>query len=332
MTHLLGRKLLLLLLLAPLFNALGFYIGVRLIPSFRPAAPTVTRGSDGSVTITQSPEAIEQPSFWSEYGAYLERVARGDFGTFQTRPLTALLAAPLRSSLILLLLALLLTMTLGPLLGFATISRRTSRVGRLGTAILTIGASFPSYLFATAAITLLIILSRRLGMPLRNYIPWQGYGLDAHLILPTLALAVRPIFYIARITSGLLEHELQQDYVRIARGKGLPRKLILRRHALPNIASPVFVSTGQAIRLLVSQLIIVEAIFNWPGIGRLFLLTIGIRTDGGDANPFFAQPEIIAALTLIFTLLLLSVDTLASLLAHRADPRLYHRAGTPATA
>jgi peptide/nickel transport system permease protein len=332
MIQLLGRKLLLLLALAPLFNALGFYIGVRLIPSFRPTAPTFTRNADGTLTITQNFEELDLPPFWEMYGGYLGRVSQGEWGTFQTQPLTTLLAAPLRASLILLLLALVLTMTLGPLLGFAAISRRTQRVGRLGTAILTIGASFPSYLFATAAIVILIYTGRRLGIPIRNYVPWQGYGLDMHLLLPTLALAVRPVFYIARITSGLLEHELQQDYVRIARGKGVPPGLILRRHALPNIASPVIVSSGQAIRMLVSQLIIVEAIFNWPGIGRLFLLTIGIRTDGGDANPFFGQPEIIAALALIFTLLLLIVDTLASLLAHRADPRLYRPADTPATA
>ncbi len=174
---------------------------------------------------------------------------------------------------------------------------------------------------------LVIYIFRHVYPPIRERIPWQGYGLDGHLVLPVLALAVRPVFYLARVTAGLLEHELQQDYIRTARSKGLPWHGVLFRQALPPITSPVFTSIGHALRMLVSQLIIVEALFNWPGLGRMFLATLGIRTDGGPPTPFYASPETLAALAVIFSFMLLSIDLIASVLAYWCDPRL-RRPGT----
>jgi ABC-type dipeptide/oligopeptide/nickel transport system permease component len=81
------------------------------------------------------------------------------------------------------------------------------------------------------------------------------------------------------------------------------------------------VTLGQSTRLLISALIIVETLFLWPGIGRLFMLDIGIRTDGRTPFDFFAHPEMLAALTMVFGGLLLLSDLVASIAAYLVDPR-----------
>jgi peptide/nickel transport system permease protein len=154
-------------------------------------------------------------------------------------------------------------------------------------------------------------------------LPIQGFGLDAHLIIPTITLAARPVLYVAYLTAGLLEHELQQDYVRVALGKGLSWSTLLRRHALPNITASVVVAMGQSLRFLVSGLILVEALFDWRGVGRMFMQTIALN-NGLRASTIFLNAELLAFIFVLFGALLLVADLLAGIVSHLVDPRLRH--------
>ena len=117
----------------------------------------------------------------------------------------------------------------------------------------------------------------------------------------------------------------------MARSKGLGWPRLFWAHAFPNVASAIVVTIGQSTRLLISGLIIVETLFLWPGIGRLFMLDIGIRADGRTPFDFFAHPELLAALAVVFGAMLLLSDLVASTIAYLLDPRQRRPANQGAT-
>ncbi|MCZ7571478.1 MAG: ABC transporter permease [Ardenticatenaceae bacterium] len=309
MARLIGRKLALIVILIPLLNFLGFTYGV--------AHPRFTSYIGGSVRTLSRYK--DQPA--KTYGQYIRGVLSGDLGRVDKTPVTTVIAEPIKHSLILLAVAFLITAVVGPALGLVSISRRTRRITPLALVVSTAGLSLPGF-FLGVVILGLMIYGALYSSSRGTILPMSGFGLDEHLILPVLVLASRPTFQIARITAGLLEHELQQDYVRVAQSKGLSGLALLWRHALPNVVAPVVTTIGQSTRLLMSGLIIVEVLFLWPGIGRVFMQTIGIRTDGRAPFQFFAQPELMAAIVVVFGAWLLIADLLASILACWSDPRL----------
>jgi peptide/nickel transport system permease protein len=319
MARIFARKVALLVVVLPLLHMAAFYYAQRVFPQLLASIGAIA-GASRSLAVAD--DASSAGAFFPTYRAYLRQVASGDLGTISGVPLTAQLGGPLTNSLVLVALAFGATLLLGLPLGVASLSRRTDRVSPGATLLLTAGSSLPSYFFGAVTVALVVYTARYLYHPIRDLVPWQGFGFDQHLILPVLALAIRPVFYVARIVAGLLEDELQHDYVRTARSKGVPWRGLLWRHAVPNIVSPTTVAIGHTLRIIASQLIVVEALFNWPGLGRMTLLTLGIRTDGSAPTALFGNAALLATLSVLFGLLLLGSDSIASLLAYRADPRL----------
>lgn len=304
------RKLLLFVVLLPLLNALGFAYAT----SF---APTQVRNQ---FDFMQTRE--DTPPFTTAYPAYIRELLGGSFGAIQFVPLTTIVGEPLRNSLVLLGIGLVGTIVLGPLLGVGAISPRTGRIRSSMQAFLTVGSTVPGFFFGSVLIVLILYLTRwQIYRGPNTVLPVQGFGFDSHLILPVLTLAARPILYVAYLTAGLLENELQQDYVRVARSKGLIWRAQLWRHALPNISASVVTALGQSVRMLVGSLILVEALFSWPGIGRMLLNVLALNEEG-IANNYFLNPALLALLVVILGALLLLADLLASLIATASDPRL----------
>ncbi|MCA9980276.1 MAG: ABC transporter permease, partial [Anaerolineales bacterium] len=153
-------------------------------------------------------------------------------------------------------------------------------------------------------------------------IPISGFGLDAHLILPLIVLAVRPTLHLAKVTAGLLENELQQDYIQVAQSKGLPWRKIYWGHAFRNVIAPVTIVAGQATRFIVAGLLIAEMMFLWPGIGRFFVFAVAANENLQGQLQFYGNPYLIAALAVLMGLMLLTADLVADVCAYLADPRL----------
>ncbi|HEX6290275.1 MAG TPA: ABC transporter permease [Herpetosiphonaceae bacterium] len=319
MVRLIARKLALIVVLVPLLNAFGFFYA----HSF---GPRQFVNSFGRLV-----EREAAPPFFSSYGEYLRRALAGNFGAIDKSPIPAYIATPLKNSLILVGLALALIVVLGPLLGMLAIRRDTRRIAPRAQLVLTIGSALPGFFLGSVLIAAILYGSRYLYWGRGTFIPIQGFGLDAHLIIPTITLAVRPVLYVAYITAGLLEHELQQDYARVALGKGLSWPALLWRHALPNIVAPVMVAMGQSLRFLVSGLILVEALFDWRGVGRMFMHTIAL-SNRLSATHIFLNPELLAFIFVLFGALLLLADFVASIVAHAVDPRLRETEQHPALA
>lgn len=255
------------------------------------------------------------------YTGYLQKVLMGDFGKVGIVPITEVLADPLKNSLVLIAISLFITAVLGLLLGFTAISFETQRTRPWSLILTTAGASIPGFLLGGIVISIIVYQTLYSGLA-KTPIPISGYGLDSHLILPLLVLATRPTLHIAKVTAGLLENELQKNYVRAARGKGVRWFRLLWRHAFRNIIAPVLIVIGQSLRLIVGTLLIAEMMFLWPGIGRFFVYAVISNESFSAGTQFFAHPELIAALTVLMGLILLTADLLASLCAYLADPRL----------
>ena len=303
MVRLLLRKILLILFLLPLLNLMGFlYALVHPRLFFSPSGGTVEPVS-------------------ASYSEYIRGLLSGNLGEVGNQTVVEIVADPVKNSLILVGISLLVAILFGLLLGFISISPRTKRMSSKSLAVLTAGSSMPGFLFGGVLLSGMIYQTLYAGRP-RTLLPISGFGVDEHLILPVLVLSLQPMMYIAKITANLLENELQQDYVRVARSKGLSWMRLLWRHALPNMISPVLLTLGESLRLMVGALVIVEAIFIWPGIGRIFLFTIGLRLDARPPSIYFGNPFLLAAIAVILGALLLIADLIANVLAYRLDPRL----------
>ncbi len=307
------RKLALLLIFLPLLHVLGFWYATSNIPDIifnlygfpRSSAPT-------------------EP-FPELYSAYLQGVAQGEFGDIQGQPLTRLLVAPLQRSAALLICSFVVVVLLGPLLGLLAIDGQTGRARTWPQLWYTAAASIPGFFVATLLITVVLYAARTgLFFTRQPLIPVQGHGYDAHLIVPVLALAFRPTFFVAALTSSLIEQELQLDYIRVARSKGLRWKMLLLRHALPNVAAQIMAALGQTVRLLASTLILVETVVDWRGVGRLLMqvLAVGQRGD----SPYYLDPPLLAFLVVVFGGMLLVADLCATMLGGVVDPRLREEA------
>ena len=153
-------------------------------------------------------------------------------------------------------------------------------------------------------------------------LPVQGFGWDLHLVLPALVLAARAAAQIAQMSSALLAAELDKMYVVAARSLGQPWRAIRGRHALRNVAAPIAVVVFAAVRLMVAELIIVEWLFSWPGLGRLLAWTLIPPGVTAAPRPVFLYPPALAGVLTMMALILLLADLTSGLLARDFDPRL----------
>lgn len=307
MARLIARKLILMVLILVALNYVAYHYAVR--------HPGLLFYPFSNIT---DPEA---ELAGSQYPAYVQAVLRGDLGEVAGTPVTDIIREPIRNSLVLLAVAMLTTIVVGLALGFLSISPRTWRLRPWALMLLATGSSMPGFVLGAIILALLVYYQLYAGRG-TTLLPISGYGIDGHLVLPVIVLSIQPTFHLAKVITGLLENELQRDYVQVANSKGLTWWQIIRRHALPNILSPVLITIGEALRLMVGALVIVEAIFLWPGIGRIMLYSIGLRLDAGPAGVFFGNPNLIAVLAVIMGSWLLISDLIAAVLAYRFDPRL----------
>lgn len=320
------RKLALLLILVPLLHAAGFYYALKFRPVIVYSGGAVTRTTAGA-TVDGEVFEIAEPSFGERYRDYWRAAVQGDLGKIDRTQVAKLLPRFIQRSLLLAGVALGATLLLGPLLGLLAISPRTGRISPAALSVFTLGTAVPGFFLGTTLMVGLLAVTRRgwFGMDELPF-PVLGYGADKHLILPTLALIARPVMYVGYVTAGMLEGEFQQDYIRVARSKGLRWSAIVRRHALPNIAAPVVASLGRALQMVVGGLLLVETLFDWRGAGWL----LGQSIAGGYNNPYYFNPGLVGLLLAFLAAQLILLDGIFGLGALASDPRL--RQGRQSTA
>lgn len=252
-----------------------------------------------------------------QYIEYLKSALQLNFGSMpQGEPIATMLVRTGLISLGLLSLALIGSIVVGVPLGLNAVRSTPPKVSPWLTAIVTVGLASPSYYIGILliAVSVLYVIWGPGADPI---FPFQGYGWDMHLVLPTLALMFLPTVKIAQITSGMLVEEMGKQYVVAARSFGHPLKSIRNRIAFRNILAAVVITIAASLRLMVAELIIIERLFGWPGFGRLLASTVVLTSPGDN----FLLPPLVAAILTVLAAFFLLTDLIAGVLVRIFDPR-----------
>jgi peptide/nickel transport system permease protein len=304
-----ARRLAILLTGVGIVHFLGFAYAHRAAASFQPVY-------------------LRQP-FASTYQNYLMGMLRGDFGQIPTTRLLLqeILLPALTASLGLLTLATLLSLLAGLSLGFLAARSEPVRVSRWMTPLGTFGLAMPSFYLGSLFIVGYIYYALWAGpRGFSTAFPIVGFGWDLHLLLPTVVLMVRPTVQIAQVTAELLTAEFTKQYVLTARSFGHPWRAIRFKHAFRNVLPSAATTASASLRLLLGELVLVEWLFKWPGIGRLIALALVANESaafaGSSARILYLHPPLVAALLAFYAGLFLLIDLVAELICRLADPRL----------
>jgi peptide/nickel transport system permease protein len=199
-------------------------------------------------------------------------------------------------------------------LGLLSAVRPRSPVDYVATVVSQAGISIPDFWLAIMAILLFAATLR--WLPSGGYVPLTEDPLEwaRHLVLPSLAVGVVSGSVLTRFVRSSAIEALGQDYTRTARAKGLPRRVVLRRHVLRNALIPVVTVTGIQLAYLLSGVVVVEEVFAWNGLGRLALQAVETR-----------DYPVLQGAVLLFALFFLVINLAVDLVYAAIDPRISHR-------
>ncbi|MBY3298896.1 MULTISPECIES: ABC transporter permease [Rhizobium] len=210
---------------------------------------------------------------------WLSAMLHGDFGTsiFSGRPVLELLIQRLAPTVSLTILTLALSVSVGVAFGILAAWRAGGFVDRLLTVFSAFGYSVPVFVIGYFLVYVLAISVA--WLPVQGYAPLdEGVGdWFAHLVLPTVALSLPFIAFVARVTRASMLEVLSEDYMRTAAAKGASSYAMLFHHALRNAGVPVLTVIGISFAYLIGGVVLTETVFNIPGVGRLVVDAINNR-------------------------------------------------------
>ncbi len=263
---------------------------------------------------------LDQP-FYIQYLNFLERAIQGDFGLSlrQARPVSALFIERLPATLELSCAAALISLAAGIPMGVYTALKRDSWLAQVFLAVSLIGVSLPTFLIG---ILLILVFAVNLGW-LPSFgrgdtvaIGWWTTGLLTvsglkSLILPSITLGLFQMTLIMRLVRSEMLEVLRTDYIKFARARGLPERSVHFRHALKNTLVPVITVAGLQLGSIIAFAIITETVFQWPGMGLLFIQAVTV-----------ADVPVMAAYLCLIALFFVVINLVVDLLYYAVDPRL----------
>ena len=263
---------------------------------------------------------LDQP-FFVQFWHFLGNAVQGDFGMSlrQAAKVSGLIAERFPATLELALVAAVLALVVGIQMGVYTALRRGSFMSQVFMAISLLGVSLPTFL-----IGILLILVFAVGL---GWFPsfgrgdtvqlgWWSTGLLTrdgwhHIVLPAITLAIFQLTLIMRLVRAEMLEVLRTDYIKFARARGLSNRAIHFGHALKNTLVPVMTITGLQLGGLIAFAIITESVFQWPGMGLLFIQAVT-----------FADIPVMAAYLCLVALIFVVINLVVDLLYFVVDPRL----------
>jgi peptide/nickel transport system permease protein len=271
---------------------------------------------------------LDQP-FYVQFGRFAANAVHGEFGLSlrQGRKVATLLEERLPATLELAATAAVLALVVGIPLGVYTALRRNGWLAQLLLAASLIGVSLPTFLIG---ILLILIFAVKLGwLPAFGrgevvQLGWWSTGLLSKtglmsLILPTITLGLFQLTLIMRLVRSEMLEVLRTDYVKFARARGLRDRAINFGHALKNTLVPVITITGLQLGSIIAFSIITEQVFQWPGMGLLFIQAVS-----------YVDIPVMAAYLCLIALVFVTINLIVDLLYYVVDPRL--RADRPGSA
>jgi peptide/nickel transport system permease protein len=263
---------------------------------------------------------LDRP-FYVQYANFVARATHGEFGLSlrQLRPVSTLIVERLPATLELSLVAALLALAVGIPMGVYTALKRGSFLSQCLLAVSLAGVSLPTFLIG---ILLILVFAVNLGW-LPSFgrgetvaIGWWTTGLFTvsglkALILPSITLGLFQMTLIMRLVRSEMLEVLRADYIKFARARGLSERAVHFRHALKNTLVPVITITGLQLGSIIAFAIITETVFQWPGMGLLFIQSVT-----------FADVPVMAAYLCLIALFFVVINLVVDLLYYAVDPRL----------
>jgi len=260
-------------------------------------------------------------SFLVQFWHFLVNAAQGEFGISlrQGGHVSRLIAERLPATLELALVAAGIALLLGVPMGVYAALRRGNFLSQLFMTVSLLGVSLPTFLIG---ILLILVFSVGLGwFPSFGrgevvQLGWWSSGLVTakgwhHIVLPAVTLAVFQLTLVMRLVRAEMLEVLRTDYIKFARARGLRNRSIHFGHALKNTLVPVLTITGLQLGGLIAFAIITETVFQWPGMGLLFIQAVG-----------FADIPVMAAYLCLVSLIFVVINLVVDLLYFVVDPRL----------
>jgi len=241
----------------------------------------------------------------AQFAHYAGGVLRGDLGRsyITGRPIRDDLLERFPKTLQLAGAAMLLAAICGITLGVLAARHPGGWVDRLSLGVAYLGISFPVYWIGLILILVFAVQLR--------WLPPSGFGRPQNLVLPALALGMRSIAFLARMTRSAMLEALGADFTRTATAKGVPERLVVVRHALRNALIPVITVLGLDFGAYLTGSILTETIFSWPGLGRYVVNAIARRDLPG-----------VQGAVLFMSVVFVLVNLVTDLAYAKADPRV----------
>ena len=240
-----------------------------------------------------------------QFTRFISGVARGDFGDsiWQRVPALPIVLDRLPATLYLASVTLLLAVPLSILLGIVSAIRPGSVIDRVVTVVSLGGVSTADFWLG---LMLILFFAVRLG-----WLPTSGYGGIQYVILPALALAVRPLGRVSQVVRSAMLDQFSQPYVTTARAKGLTERVVVYLHTLKNAAIPIATLVGDEAASLLNGAVVIETVFGWPGVGILLIQAIERR-----------DLPLIEASVIVIAVMIVTVNLLVDLTYSFMDPRV----------
>lgn len=273
-----------------------------------PGDPFAREGKDlpeASRKILEEKFGLDKPLFEQYLGYLKDVVTEFDFGPSlknEGREVITIIGDGLKTSAKLGLIAAVLALVIGVVLGSIAALNRNKFIDRITMVVTTAFVSIPSFIMGTL---LLYLFSVYLGLVSANGDSWDG------LILPAFTLSLSPMAHITRLTRSSMLDVLGQDYIRTAKAKGVPSHKIIFGHALKNSMIPVITYFGPMLAYIVTGSLVVEQIFTVPGIGRQF---VGSITD--------RDYTLIMGTTIVLATFIVVMNLIGDIMYKVVDPRI----------
>ncbi|MBN3064267.1 MULTISPECIES: glutathione ABC transporter permease GsiC [Pectobacterium] len=283
------------------------FLFVHLLPG-DPARLAAGREADAAVIeMVRQDLGLDKPlphQFWH----FFTHVLQGDFGTsiVSKRPVTEEIAMRFMPTFWLTVCSMVWAVIFGMAIGIVSAVWRNGWPDRIGMTLAVSGLSFPAF---ALGMLLMQVFSVELG-----WLPTVGADTWLHYILPSLTLGAAVAAVMARFTRASFVDVLQEDYMRTARAKGVRESLVVVKHGLRNALIPVVTMMGLQFGFLLGGSIVVEKVFNWPGLGRLLVDAVEMR-----------DYPVIQAEVLLFSLEFILINLLVDMLYAAINPAIRYK-------
>lgn len=277
---------------------------------FMPGDPARTMVGQARVTEEQLDTIREKwglnDPFHERFLSWIGNLLSGDLGTSMMRPgqnIGDMILDASKMTIQLTSMSFIISLSIAIPVGILAATKRNSFLDYFTTVGSTAGVAIPNYWIGIMGI---VIFSQQLGwLPAYGADSWRSY------IMPVVVLSIEEMAAVMRLMRGTTIEVLGQDYIKTAQAKGLSRYAVLFRHVVKNAFLPVITLIGYRIAFILSGTIVIETVFAWPGLGRLFFDAISNQ-----------DMQVVQAIVLLLTLIVVTMNILTDLTYALIDPRV----------